>query len=134
VKRFIEYIALRVETGRALRSSTAFLVPLVVCLFAGRPDDGMFIAIAAQTIALPDLRGSYGMRLMILATMTIVVAASAVLGIWAGGNIFSATLAMGFLALLGAGWRHLSADYRHCCSCWVSRNRVRWLRAGTSLA
>jgi uncharacterized membrane protein YccC len=111
VNSFIEHIALRVETGRALRSSTAFLVPLVVCHGLGRPDDGMFIAIAAQTIALPDLRGSYGMRLMILATMTIVVAASALLGIWAGGNIVSATLAMGFLALLGAGWRHLSADY-----------------------
>ncbi|MEA3207211.1 MAG: hypothetical protein QOE70_268 [Chthoniobacter sp.] len=111
MNRFFESIALRPEVGRALRSSFAFLIPLLVCHALGRPADGVFIAIAAQTIALPDLRGAYAMRLMILATMTLVVAGSALLGVWAGGNIISATLAMGVLALLGSGWRHLSADY-----------------------
>jgi uncharacterized membrane protein YccC len=111
VNRLFDHIALQVETGRAVRASAAFTIPLVICHVLGRPGDGMFIAIAAQTIALPDLRGSYAMRLAILATMITVVAGSTLLGLWAGGSIVSATLAMGMLALLGAGWRHLSADY-----------------------
>jgi uncharacterized membrane protein YccC len=111
VNRLIEHLALRPEIGRALRASVALLIPLLAGHALGHRADAVFIAIAAQTIALPDLRGAYGMRLVILATMTLVVAGSALLGVWAGGNIVSATLAMGALALLGGGWRHLSADY-----------------------
>ena len=77
----------------------------------GRPLDAAFLAFTAQTIALPDLRGAYGMRLVILATMTLVVAGSAFLGVCAGGHIASAVAAMGVIALLGSLWRHLSADY-----------------------
>jgi uncharacterized membrane protein YccC len=111
VNRLIEYLALRPDLGRALRASVAFVVPLVACHALGRSADAVFIAVAAQTIALPDLRGAYGMRLAILASKTVVVAASALLGVCAGGNIVFATLAMGALALLSGWWRHLSADY-----------------------
>ena len=97
--------------GRALRVGVAFLIPLLICHALGMKGDAVFIAMSAQTIALPDLRGAYGMRLLILATMTMVVACSAVLGVCAGGSALAATVAMGFLALVGGFWRHLSADY-----------------------
>lgn len=89
----------------------AFGIPLVICHGLGRPSEAAFLAFTAQTIALPDLRGAYGMRLVILATMTLVSAGSAFLGVCAGGSILAATLAMGVIALLGSLWRHLSADY-----------------------
>jgi uncharacterized membrane protein YccC len=104
-------IALHPDVKRAFRASVAFTVPLVICHALGRPSEAAFLAFTAQTIVLPDLRGAYGMRLVILATMTLVVAGSAFLGVWAGGSILSATLAMGVIALLGSLWRHLSADY-----------------------
>jgi len=97
--------------GRALRSSIAFVIPLLICHALGRMSDAVFITMAAQTIALPDLRGPYGMRLIILATMILTVAGASMLGVWAGGSLLSATLAMGLLALVGGAWRHLSADY-----------------------
>ncbi len=97
--------------GRAVRASVAFVIPLLICHALGRMGDAVFIAMAAQTIALPDLRGPYGMRLMILATMILTVAGAAMLGVLSGGSLAGAALAMGFLALLGGAWRHLSADY-----------------------
>jgi uncharacterized membrane protein YccC len=104
-------IALQPDIKRALRASVAFAVPLVICHALGRPSEAAFLAFTAQTIALPDLRGAYGTRLAILATMTLLVACSAFLGVCAGGHIVSAVLAMGAIALLGSLWRHLSADY-----------------------
>ncbi|MDB6139283.1 MAG: hypothetical protein JWO94_2355 [Verrucomicrobiaceae bacterium] len=87
------------------------MVPLLICHALGMRSDAVFIAMSAQTIALPDLRGAYGMRLLILATMTVVVACSAVLGVCAGHSVMAAVLGMGLLAAVGGLWRHLSADY-----------------------
>ncbi|MDB6074851.1 MAG: hypothetical protein JWO89_2491 [Verrucomicrobiaceae bacterium] len=111
VNCLLEFLALRPNLGRALRVGVAFLLPLLICHAMGMRGDAVFIAMAAQSIALPDLRGAYGMRLLILATMTLAEAGSAVLGVWAGSSVIAATLSMGFLALVGVLWRHLSADY-----------------------
>ena len=111
VNRLLEYFALRPDMGRALRVGFAFLAPLLICHALGMKGDAVFIAMSAQTIALPDLRGAYGMRLLILATMTMVVAGSALMGVCAGGHLVLSVLAMGVLALIGGLWRHLSADY-----------------------
>jgi len=108
---FFEYLALRPDIRRAIRASTAFAIPLVASHAMGAPATGVFLAFTAQTIALPDLRGAYGMRLLILATMTLAVAGAAFLGVCAGGNIVASVLAMGFIALTGSFWRHVSADY-----------------------
>jgi uncharacterized membrane protein YccC len=94
-----------------LRTGVAFLVPLGLLHALGHPGDAVFVAVAAQTLALPDLRGAYGMRLVILVTMTAVVAGSAMLGVLAGGSIVCSVLVMALAALLGGCWRHLSADY-----------------------
>jgi len=109
--QFIEQVGLRPDTARALRQMVALGLPLLICHALGRPMDAPLVAMAAQTISLYDLRGAYGTRLMVLAAMTLVVAASAALGVAAGKSVLFATLAMGMLALLGGFWRHLSADY-----------------------
>ncbi|MEO7934350.1 MAG: FUSC family protein [Chthoniobacterales bacterium] len=109
--RLPEDFTLRPEFRRGFRASVAFLIPLLICHWLGRTSDAILIAMSAQTMALPDLRGAYGMRLVILATITAAVAFAAVLGVWCGGSLVASILAAGFLALLGGVWRHLSADY-----------------------
>ncbi len=73
--------------------------------------DAAFLAISAQSVALPDLRGAYAMRVAILATMIVVIAGAVLLGAAVGGSLVWATVSMGALALLGGWWRHLSSDY-----------------------
>lgn len=94
-----------------MRAGVAFALPLLASYALGWQKDGVFVAMAAQAIALPDLRGAYGMRMVILAVTTLIAAGSAMLGVCTGGSLWSSILAMGFLALLGGFWRHLSADY-----------------------
>ncbi len=111
MRRLREDFTLRPEFRRGFRAGLAFLIPLLICHWLGRTSDAILIAMSAQTMALPDLRGAYGMRLVILATITFAVAFAAVLGVWCGGSLLASILAAGFLALLGSVWRHLSADY-----------------------
>lgn len=109
--RLLENAALRPDVGRGLRASVAFGVPLFIGHAVGAPADAVFVSVAAQIIAIQDLRGAYRVRLAILATMALVVSGAALLGVATGGHLVSATLAMGLIALLGSAWRHLSADY-----------------------
>jgi len=109
--RLFEHSVLTTDVARALRSSAAFTAAWVVCLWAGHPAVAVFAATAAQNLTLQDLRGDYGARLALLLTMTVVLAASVFAGTLTGNNIWSATLMVGALALLGSAWRHLSADY-----------------------
>lgn len=102
---------LTTDVARALRSSIAFMAAWVACLVAGHPEIAPFAATAAQNVALTDVRGDYRARFAILLTMTVVMAASAMAGTLAGGNILTATLMMGAMALIGGCWRHLSGDY-----------------------
>jgi uncharacterized membrane protein YccC len=109
--RLVDQIALRPDVGRALRSTVAFTIPLVICHALHRPADALFTAMVAQNLTLQDLRGAYPVRLTILATMTFVAAGSALLGALSADSTLAATLGMGAIALLGGCWRHLSADY-----------------------
>jgi len=102
---------LTTDVARALRSSVAFMGAWIACLLAHHPEIAPFAATAAQNVALTDVRGDYRARFAILLTMTAVMAAAAVAGTLAGGNIVTATLMMAALALMGGGWRHLSGDY-----------------------
>lgn len=102
---------LTTDVARALRSSIAFMGAWVACLLAGRPEIAPFAATAAQNVALTDVRGDYRARFAVLLTMTVVMAAATMAGTLTGGNIFTATLMMAALALMGGCWRHLSGDY-----------------------
>lgn len=110
-KRVKEQALLTTDFNRALRSAVAFMVPLIWFQHLGRPDIGIFVAMAAQNVALIDVRGDYWLRFAVLLTMTCVMAGSAWLGVMTSGSIAAATLATGVLALLGGVWRHFSGDY-----------------------
>src|SRR5690242_1969147 len=97
--RLVEQIALRPDMGRALRSTVAFTIPLVICHALNRPGDALFIAMVGQNLTLQDLRGAYPIRLTILATMTLVAAGSALLGALSADSTLAATLGMGAVAL-----------------------------------
>jgi len=109
--RFIEYFELRTDAVRAFRGMVAFAVPLGLCHWLNRPAEAIFISTAALNLSLPDLRGAYPVRVGILATMILLAAGSAFLGVSCGGSTAGAVLGMGAVALLGGVWRHLSADY-----------------------
>jgi uncharacterized membrane protein YgaE (UPF0421/DUF939 family) len=109
--RYIEHLELRSDATRAARALAAFVIPLVIWHALNRPAEALFISTTAMNLSLPDLRGAYRMRLGILATMTLVAAGSALLGVLGAQSAVGAVLAMGAVALLGGVWRHLSADY-----------------------
>jgi uncharacterized membrane protein YccC len=102
---------LRADATRAARAMVAFAVPWLVCHELQRPAEALFISMTAMNLSLPDLRGAYRVRIGILAAMILVAVGSAWLGVWCAPHPLGAVLAMGAVAVLGAVWRHLSADY-----------------------
>ena len=109
--RVFEHSVLTMDVARAARSSVAFTSAWIVCLLTGHPAAAVFVATAAQNIAMVDVRGDYRTRMVILVAKTLIIALSVMAGTLTGGNVFSATLMMGAIALLGGCWRHLSSDY-----------------------
>ena len=107
----IERFQLQTDAVRAFHGVVAFAVPLFICHWLNLPTEGLFISMAALNLSLPDLRGAYGIRLSILATMTLVAAASAFLGVTCAGSLVASVVGMGVIALMGGWWRHLSGDY-----------------------
>ena len=109
--RFAERESLQPDLGRAIRATVAFMVPLVLAATGWLPIEVSFVALAAQNIALVDVRGDYRLRLALLLAMTAVFFGAAALGTLASGNLFAAVAATAFMALCGGLWRHLSSDY-----------------------
>ncbi len=99
------------DIGRGLRCMASFMAPLALGLSGRLPVEMIFAAIAAQNLAMVDVRGSYGLRLSLLLAMNLILSASAALGALAAPSL-AACLAATLLIGLGAGlWRHLSSDY-----------------------
>jgi uncharacterized membrane protein YccC len=111
IRHQVEQVLLTTDANRAFRSTIAFMVPLIWFHRLGRPDIGIFVATAAQNVALTDVRGDYWLRFAVLLTITLVMAGSTWLGAVTSASLVAATLAMGTLALLGGVWRHFSGDY-----------------------
>src|SRR5882757_938517 len=107
-RRLKEQALLTTDVNRALRSTVAFMVPLIWFQRIGRPDIGIFVATAAQNVALTDVRGDYWLRFAVLLTMTLVMAGSAWLGALTSASVVAATITTGAIALLGGVWRHFS--------------------------
>ncbi len=107
----LEPAALDPDFARAVRAVLSFGLALLLFHSAGPTVDVAYIALTAQAIALNDFRGGFGLRLGLIVTMTVVMAASAVLGAFAGGSMLTAMFGMALVAVLGGIWRHLSADY-----------------------
>ena len=99
------------DIGRALRCTLSFMAPLAVGLSGRLPVEMIFTAIAAQNVAIVDVRGAYGLRLSLLLSMSGILAAASALGAIAAPSL-AACLAAAVIVALGAGfWRHLSSDY-----------------------
>jgi uncharacterized membrane protein YccC len=107
----VEQVELRMDGARALRAMVAFAVPVLLCHWLNQMAEAVFVSTAALNLSLPDLRGNYKVRVGIMATMTLLAASSAFLGVGCAGNATGAVLGMGVVALGGGVWRHLSADY-----------------------
>jgi uncharacterized membrane protein YccC len=103
--------SLQPDLGRAIRSTIAFMVPLLLAVGGWLPLEVSFVAIAAQNIAMVDVRGAYRLRLALLVAMTAVFAGAAALGTAAAGNLVAAALSTVLIAFCGGLWRHLSSDY-----------------------
>lgn len=102
---------LQPDVSRAARVTVAFMAPLAFCFLTGRPRAAPFVATAAQVVAFPNLRGDYGIRVVILAAMILVVATAGFLGTTVGPSIGGSILVMGAIAIFAGIWRHLSPDY-----------------------
>lgn len=103
--------ALQPDLGRAMRATVAFMVPLLLAVAGRLPIEVTFVAIAAQNLAMLDLRGAYRLRLALLLAMTAVFVGAAALGTLVSGHLPAALLATVLVAACGGLWRHLSSDY-----------------------
>lgn len=107
--------ARRAETVRglllALRGAVVFMVPFLVGLALGSPQDAVFAAFSAHSIALVDVEGPYVLRLNLLCLLALAFSASAACGTLAAGSLAGAILATGLLGLSVGAWRQLCRDY-----------------------
>ncbi len=111
LNRFADHESLQPDLARAIRATVAFMVPLIAARAGWLTLEATFVAIAAQNIAMIDVRGAYRFRLGLLVAMTAILTGAVSLGSVSGDHLITAVLATGLMAL-GAGlWRHLSADY-----------------------
>src|SRR5215216_6519131 len=108
---FAEQESLQPDLGRAIRAMVAFMVPLLLAAVGWLPLEVSFVAIAAQNIAMVDVRGAYRLRLALLLAMTAVFVGAASLGAVTANNLGAAACATVLIAFCGGLWRHLSADY-----------------------
>lgn len=99
------------DLGRAIRATVAFMVPLLLAIAGWLPIEVTFVAIAAQNIAMVDVRGAYRLRLALLLAMTAVFVGAAALGTVVSEHLPAALLATVLVAACGGLWRHLSSDY-----------------------
>jgi uncharacterized membrane protein YccC len=103
--------ALYPDLARALRTTVAFMVPVILSLLGVLTGPVLFAAIAAQNVALIDIRGDYRVRLGLLLGKAAILTAATWLGCAVGGSLPAAVLATALIALGMGLWRHLSTDY-----------------------
>ena len=111
IDKLAEREALYPDLGRALRTTVAFMVPLLVGYSGLLQGPVVFAAIAAQNVALIDIRGDYRVRIGLLLGKALILTAATWLGCVTGVSLLGAVLATGLIALGMGLWRHLSADY-----------------------
>lgn len=99
------------DLNRAGRCIVAFMVPLLVAEFGWLPIEGVFAAIAAQNIAMVDIRGSYPLRVGLLLAMAAILAGSTWLGSASADSLPLSLGATLLVVLAGGVWRHLSTEY-----------------------
>jgi uncharacterized membrane protein YccC len=111
LRRFFENESTRPDFGRALRTAISVAVPLALAAGGWLPLSATFVALAAQNVAMVDVRGAYPLRLALLLAMTAILTGAAALGGICEPTLGWAVLAGGLVAALGGLWRHLTPDY-----------------------
>jgi uncharacterized membrane protein YccC len=111
LRRFADQESLQPDLGRAIRATVAYMVPLLLAVTGWLSIEVSFVALAAQNIAMVDVRGDYRLRFGLLLAMTAVFVGAAALGTVVAGSLAAALVATALIALSGGLWRHLSADY-----------------------
>lgn len=108
---YVEEKRFQPDLSRAARCTAGFLGPIIAALWWNLPVEATYAAMAAQVIALVDVRGSYPLRLSLLLAMITVLAGAAWLGGAAGIGLGAALGATLLLMLVGGVARHLSPEY-----------------------
>ena len=71
----------------------------------------IFAAIAAHSVAMAEVRGSYSLRLAILSSGALLLGLAAGLGSMGSQHLGMALLFAALMAVVAGGLRHLSVDY-----------------------
>ena len=100
----LERSALQPDLARATRATTAFAGALMVCALSGTPLAAQYAATAALGLSMPQLRGAYPQRVLVMAVMISVISGAAFLGGLAAHHLPAAVAGIGFLALLSGVW------------------------------
>jgi uncharacterized membrane protein YccC len=108
---FADRESLRPDFGRAVRATIALMAPLMVALAGKLPFESAFAVIAAQNVAMIDVRGAYRVRFSLLVSATLILAACSALGGLTANHLGLALAGMAAVAALGGLCRHLSSDY-----------------------
>jgi len=111
ITHYLEQERLQPDINRGLRATVGFMAPALAVQYWGWPLEAAFAAIAAQNIAMVDVRGSYSLRLSLLLAMTAVMAGAGWLGGMCATSLLLSLAAIAFLTLASGAWRHLSPDY-----------------------
>ena len=102
---FFERESLKPDLTRAVRSTTAFMIPLLVLYFGWLPFDPLFACVAAHTVALLDVRGAYSFRLGLMLVLTAVLTISVAAGSLAADHLGLALVATVGVMAGGGLWR-----------------------------
>lgn len=111
IANFFERQSLRPDLNRAVRSTVAFMIPMIAIHFGWLKLNPVHACIAAHTVTLIDVRGAYAFRFALLLAVTAVLAGSVLLGVWGADQLAVALAATALIAATGGLWRHLNTDY-----------------------
>jgi uncharacterized membrane protein YccC len=101
----------RPDIARATRATAGIILPLLLAETGRIPLHVIFAAIAAQNVAMADVRGSYSLRLAILSAGALLLGLAAALGSMSSQHLWIALMFAAVMAVVAGGLRHLSADY-----------------------
>ena len=108
---FVNPATLRPDLSRGSRAAISYLGPFLLASFGKFPLEASFAALAAQNIAMVDVRGSYPLRLGLLLAMGGVLTGSASLGGLVAPSLAATLAGAAVIALLSGVWRHVSSEY-----------------------
>ncbi len=111
LRRRAEHESLRPDLGRAVRCTLALMGPLLFAVTGHFPLDATLAALAAQNVAMPDVRGAYAVRFNLLLAFALILAGCGGLGGILSPHLALAVAGMALVAASGGLWRHLSSDY-----------------------